>query len=162
MRARLAVLPLAVCALVLAAIVLLAYPRPADADVRQVYAELEHSTVPVQVIGWVQPANAHAQLVDGGYVFTEQTDRLGEVRIAADRDASQLPPGDLKWQAADTSYSVQSSGDVEQLAPRVVLLQVAKQQIAGASLDTPLLYVAYLPALILTGAWLTVSLLRRP
>jgi hypothetical protein len=143
-------------------IVFLTYPRAADSDVRQAYAELERSTVPVQVIGWVQPANAHAQLVDGGYVFTEQTDRLGQVRIAANRDASQLPPGDLKLQAADTRYSVQSSGDVEQLAPRVVPLPIAQQQIAGASLDTPLLYVVYLPALILTGAWLTVSLLRRP
>jgi hypothetical protein len=43
-----------------------------------------------------------------------------------------------------------------------VPLPIAQQQIAGASLDTPLLYVVYLPALILTGAWLTVSLLRRP
>ncbi|HEY2593154.1 MAG TPA: hypothetical protein VGK33_04570 [Chloroflexota bacterium] len=149
--------------LVAIAIAGLAYPRPADSSVSRAYAVLERSPVPVEIVGWLQPADAHAQVLDDGYVLTEQTDSFGELTLAGSRDASRLPSGTLTWQDSGTSYSLQTGGsDPVQLESRVVRLQVAQQQLGGASVDAPLLYGLYLPAAVLASGWLAVSLLRRP
>jgi hypothetical protein len=148
--------------LVAVAIAVLAYPRPADTSVMRAYAALERSPVPVEVVGWLQPVDAHAEVLDGGYVLTEQTDSFGELTLAGNRDASRLPAGTPTWQDSGTSYSLQGGGDPAQLESRVVPLQVAQQQLGGVSLDVPLLYGLYLPATVVGFGWLAVSLLRRP
>jgi hypothetical protein len=149
-------------ALVAVAIAVLAYPRPAGTGVLQAYAALERSPVPVEVVGWLQPVDAHAQVLDDGYVLAEQTDSFGELTLAGNRDASQLQPGTLTWQVSGTSYSLQGGGDPAQLESRVVPLRVAQQQLGGASVDVPVLYGLYLPAAVLAFGWLAASLLRRP
>ncbi len=146
------------------AVAYLAYPRPRESSVTQAYAALEGSKVPVQVVGWLEPVQAQAQVTDDGYVLTEQTDAFGALTLAGSRDPSRLPsePGAITWRDSGAAYSLQTSGDPVLARARVVPLQVAQQQLTGAPVDTPLLYAVYLPASLLAAGWLSVSVLRRP
>jgi hypothetical protein len=144
-----------------AACVWVAYPRPPDANVRDAYAALEGSPVPVEVIGSIEAVDARVQLVAGGYVLHENAAGLGEVTIAGNTDPSQLPPDAVTWQGAGASYAVQAAASEGQVRARVVSLEVARQQLSGSPVDTPLLYLFYLPALALFSAWMVFRLLWR-
>jgi hypothetical protein len=144
------------------AIAVVAYPRPAETSVSRAYAALEHSPVPVEVVGWLQPAEASARLVADGYVLTERSEAFGELTLTGNRDAALLPPGAMTWQESGAAYSLQTTADAALLRSRIVSLDIARQQLNGSGIDIPLLYVVYLPASVLAIGWLTWSLLRRP
>jgi hypothetical protein len=146
----------------LVALVLVAYPKRADSSVLQAYGSLQRSPVPVQVVGWIKPTDAHAQLVAGGYVLTVQAAGVGEVTISGNRDLAALPADGMRWQSADTGYALQTSADQSLISSRITSLQIATDQLTGSTLDSPLLYVVYLPALVAFGGRVAVSLLRRP
>jgi hypothetical protein len=146
----------------LVALVLIAYPRRADSSVPQAYNTLQRASVPVQAVGWIQPIDAQAQLMPGGYVLTMRAAGLGDLTIAGNRDAEALPAGGVRWQDSGTAYALQTGADPSLVRSRVTSVKVATDQLTGSTLDTPLLYVLYLPALVAFGAWVAVSLLRRP
>jgi hypothetical protein len=164
MRKRLGWVACGIGVLAATVVALLAYPRPAQTSLSQAYAALERSSVPVQVVGWLQPTDASAQLTDGGYVLVEQTEAFGTLTLRGSRDASRLPgaPAAITWQDSGSTYSLQTAGDPSLVRSHVVPLQVAQQQLMGSRVDTPLLYAVYLPASLVAIVWLTVAVLRRP
>jgi hypothetical protein len=148
--------------IVLVALVLIAYPDRARSSVPDGYLTLEGAPIPVQVIGWIQPLQADAQLSQGGYTLHLQANGLGDLTISGSRDASALPPGGMTWQAAGVSYAIQTTAQPDLVRSRVTSLETATAQLTGSTLDTPLLYLFYLPAFAAVAGWLSVSLLRRP
>jgi hypothetical protein len=147
---------------VLGGLVWMARPRPADTAVLGAYAQLDQSPVPVMVMGWVQPSAARVQVLPDGYVFTVHADQLGEVTVSGRRGAAPAGDGQLLWQVGDVRYSVATTADPALVQPRLVSLVDARRQLEGGGLDTPLLYLGYLPAFALFTVWAAGAMLLRP
>jgi hypothetical protein len=152
----------ALSAIPLAALVWLAWPRPADPDLRAAYAQLEHAPVPVEVVGFVGASEPRVQLSANGYVLSVRATSLGDVTISGQRGGQADVEDAVTWQAGDVTYVLRTSADPKLVQPRVVPLDEARLQLRGSLWDTPLLFLFYLPALVAFATWATWSLLLRP
>jgi hypothetical protein len=145
---------------VLIALVWLAWPRPVDTEVLAAYAQLERSPVTVKALGWISPSQARAQVLPDGYVLSLQAALLGDVTISGQRRAAPESQSGLTWQEGDVTYVLQTTADRQVVQPRIVSLEEARNQLRANALDTPVLYLGYLPAFVAFGLWATRSLLR--
>jgi hypothetical protein len=147
-------------AVLLVGLVSITWPRPADAAVLQTYAQLEQSSVPVKVIGWIQPTAASAQILPDGYVYRVHAEQLGDLTISGRRGTTPASPGQLAWQEGDVTYTLEATADQQLVQPRVIPLAAARDQLVGGSRwETPMLYLAYLPAFAAFTVWAARSLL---
>jgi hypothetical protein len=135
------------------------WPRPADAQVLQAYTDLEHATVPVKVLGWIDPSEPSLQLTTSGYAFSVRDPHLGSITISAQRAAVPViaaatsGPSTRIWQEGDVLYALTTSGDPALAEPRVIPLADARRQLVGNGADTWLLYGLYLPGAALFAGW---------
>lgn len=149
-------------AVALVGLIIAAYPRPADSSVLDAYQTLEAAPVPVAAVGWIEPSSAQARLLTTGYVLSVEATGLGSIAISGNRDPNQVPEDALSWQQAGTTYWLETSGDPELVRARVTTLENARQQLIGSTvLDTPALYLFYLPVFLVFCVWASVSLLWR-
>lgn len=156
--------PTVTCGLLLVGgFVIASWPRPAGSPPLEQYRLLEQAPIPVLVIGWLQPRSARAELVPGGYVVTIDGGSLGTVTVAGNQDADALPGGmSQTWQDGGATYGLASSAIVSEAAARVVPLTLAEQQLTGNRVDTPILYVWYLPLFGLFFVWVVGTSLFQP
>jgi hypothetical protein len=146
-------------AVLLVGLVWITWPRPADAAVLQAYAQLAQSPVPVKVVGWIQPSAPSAQILPDGYVYRVHAEQLGDLTISG-RRGTPASPGQLAWQEGDVTYTLEATADQQLVQPRVIPLAAARDQLVGGSgWETPLLYLAYLPAFAAFTVWAARSLL---
>ncbi len=152
-----------VSAVALVALALIAYPDRAQSSVPDAYVTLERAPIPVAVVGWIQPLEADAQLLPDGYTLHVRANGLGDVTLTGNRDPRAVPPAAvLTWQASGATYALQTVAAPEVVRSRVTTLELAEAQLTGSTLDSPLLYLLYLPAFVGMAVWLGISLLRRP
>ena len=140
------------------ALVVLAWPRASDVEVRAAYVQLQASPVPVLAIGWISPVAARADVSNDGYTLIIRDSAVGDLTIRGNRGRETAAgAGSLVWHVGDVEYTTDAT-----LGPRVVPLAEAKRQLTGSEWDTPVLYGFYLPLLIGFLGWAVVSLFTRP
>ena len=54
---------------------------------------------------------------------------------------------------SDVVYTVQTTADPGLVQARILSLADARKQLTGGQLDTPILYLWYLPAFVVFGVW---------
>ncbi|HLZ30400.1 MAG TPA: hypothetical protein VKV73_24025 [Chloroflexota bacterium] len=159
---RTALVPAVLGVISLAALVWLAWPLTADADLRAAYAQLEHAPVPVEVVGFVGASDPRVQLFANGYALSIRAATLGDITISGQQGGSTAADNSLTWQTGEMTYALRTSADPQLVQARVVALDEARLQLGGSRWDTPVLYLFYLPALVAFAMWATWALLLKP
>jgi hypothetical protein len=147
------------------AAVAFAYPQPGDSEVRSAYARLASAGVPVQVLGWIAPSAADARLTeDGGYALTLHDPGLGDVTITGSPAGQSADDGgsSLSWRGDQAVYAIRTTADTADVASRVVPLDEGSRQILGGAWDTPVLYLWYLPLVVILVVAVITRVLARP
>jgi hypothetical protein len=161
---------LVLLALAVGMLVQRAWPKTANAPMRQTLDRLRGSSVPVFVIIPQQPRDLTSSLEPDGYTYTivrgdpliVQGRRTGQ----PDAPPARSGPGQLRWTQAGTTYTITAESDLREGTPagvmeRVIPLELALRQNWGFTGDSPLLYLVYLPLLAGFGAWACWSLMIR-
>src|SRR5437762_1613051 len=93
-----------------AVLIVLAWPRAEDVQLRSAYAQVEASRVPVKTLGWIAPRAARAELGSDGYTLQVSDPDLGEVVISGCRQCpDQSGAGDVRWTESDVTYAVRTT-----------------------------------------------------
>jgi len=144
-----------------------AWPRTANASMRQTLDRLRGSPVPVYVIVPQQPRVTNSTLEPDGYSYTIVR---GDPLIVRGRrtglpDAPPAPSGagQLTWTQNGATYTITAESDLREGTPaglmeRVIPLELALRQNWGFTADTPLLYLLYVPLLAGFAGWACWSL----
>jgi hypothetical protein len=151
--------------LAVGALVALAYPRSDDAELRTTYQQLAGAGVPVRIVGWIAASAAEARLTsDGGYSLSVHDSGLGDVNIDGRRATHPDAGGkaSLSWQDGGTVYAVHAIADAADIAMRVVPHEVGIRQIQGGVWDTPVLYLWYLPLIVVVIVAVVARVLTKP
>jgi hypothetical protein len=149
------------CGAVLAALVWAVWPRPAPSLPLQAYAQLAHAPIPVETVGWIDPDSASAQTSQSGYVLILHVPELGELTIAGYPQPSALPSNWLTWRESGVTYALQTEADPRLVRSRLVSLAQAERQLSGNAIDTPLLYLWYVPVFLAFSVSGSLSVLLR-
>src|SRR5215472_9358965 len=148
------------CGALVVGVVWLAWPRPSPSAVLQTYAALERAPIPVEALGWINPVSASAQISRTGYVLVVRTPELGDVTIAGNQDPNLLPLDWPTWRSSGGSYALRTAADWSLVQSQVVPLSEAEGQLTGNWVDTPVLYLWYVPLFAAFSVWSVWSLLR--
>jgi hypothetical protein len=148
----------------------LAWPQPADTGIRQAYQQLTTAAIPALVVGWISPDAGSVELRPDGYTLRVHDQQFGDLSVEGQRDsvspAATSPQDaaasrrDVGESRQDATYRVDAAYDQFALRSRLIPLNEGMAQLSGHTLDTPLLYLVYLPLLIGVPLLAAASLLR--
>ncbi len=139
-----------------------AWPGPSNPGLRASFEALRASPVPVLVYVPSQPRETRAEVTSDGYVYTvfAEADMVMRGRRAqpgARFDGYHRQPGQIAWTANGTEYAVQARGvdamDDEAVRDSFLPLDAAFVHQWGFQVDTPLLFLFYVPAFAGFTAW---------
>jgi hypothetical protein len=158
------------CAIGLGVLVASAWPSSPNKQLSDTYNKLRESPVPVLVIVPQEVRETQAEVSANQYLFrlqhpeTGQIDVIGSLRAPAEHNGGTEAVRQQTWTADGFYYTVRvparvSDASIEGIRNGLKPLDHARQELFGFAWDTPLLYLGYLPGLVVFTGFIVARLI---